>query len=59
MTTAVDQPARYGAPAEPWFAVWLDRYQPATGPAEQLHASYAGIRPLRIRPVTWHHLLPW
>jgi hypothetical protein len=58
-TTVVDQPARLGAPAEAWFAVWLDHYQPVTDPGGQLYASYVGIRPLRIRPVTGRHLLQW
>ena len=51
--------ARYGAPAEPWFAVWLDRYRVVTGSSELPEASYAQIRPLRIRPITWRFLLPW
>jgi len=60
MISADDAPARLGAPAEPWFAVWLDRYEPITDPIKgQPAASYAGIRPLRIRPITWRHLLPW
>lgn len=56
----VDTPARLGAPAEPWFAVWLDSYapvrDPSTGGAE---ASYAGLRPLRIRAVTTRRGMPW
>jgi hypothetical protein len=58
MTASVSQPARLGAMAEPWFAVWLERYRPITEDGRQL-ASYAGIRPLRIRPITWRQLLPW
>ncbi len=60
MQAASDQAARLGAPAEPWFAVWLTGYQVVVDPRNgQLAASYAGIRPLRIRPLTWRHLLPW
>jgi hypothetical protein len=60
MAPADDEHARLGAPAEPWFAVWLNHYQPITdainaNPA----ASYAGIQPLRIRTITWRQLLPW
>lgn len=60
MAPAVDQAARIGAPAEPWFAVWLTHYDLDVDPRNgQPAASYAGIRPLRIRPITWRHLLPW
>jgi hypothetical protein len=59
VTVAVDQSARLGAPAEPWFAVWLPRYEPIDGPNEQPRACYRGIRPLRLRPITWRSLLPW
>jgi len=60
MVAAEDEHARLGAPAEPWFAVWLNRYQPITDPINgKPAASYAGIRPLRIRPITWRQLLPW
>jgi hypothetical protein len=52
MIPPVDSPARRGAPAEPWFAVWLRGYAviPDHG---ALAASYAGSTPLRIRPITW------
>ena len=44
--------ARYGARAEPWFAVWLRNYRIITDYGH-LAASYAGVQPLRIRPITW------
>jgi hypothetical protein len=61
MASAPDAPARLGSPAEPWFAVWLTSYQPVIDPInDEPAASYTGIRPLRIRPITWPHLLlPW
>ena len=60
MAVADEQSTRLGAQAEPWFAVWLARYRPIAHPATgQPAASYAGIRPMRIRPITWQHLLPW
>lgn len=59
MAPGPDEPARLGRPAEPWFAVWLRTYRPVVDPVnDQPAASYAGIRPLRIRPITWRHLLP-
>ena len=49
---APDVPARLGAPAEIWYAVWLARYDvivdPATG---NLAASFAHTRPLRVRRI--------
>lgn len=42
--------ARYGAPAEPWFAVWLRGYRVIANHGH-LAASYADTEPLRIRPV--------
>ncbi len=60
MAPAADQAARLGAPAEPWFAVWLTGYHLEVDPRNgQPAASYTGIRPRRIRPITWRHLLPW
>jgi hypothetical protein len=47
-----EQQARQGALAEPWFAAWLTEYH-LVHQHGHLAASYAGIRPLRIRPVTW------
>lgn len=58
VSALVSQPGRFGAAAEPWFAVWLDRYSPVTDGGRQF-ASYAGNRPLRIRPITWRQMLPW
>lgn len=55
---SLEQDARSGAPAEPWFAVWLGDYHLAEI-AGYLAASYAGTRPLRIRPVTWRSLPVW
>jgi len=52
MQPAPDAEVRQGAQAEPWFAIWLTSYQAVTdhdAPA----ASYAGSRPLRMRPITW------
>jgi len=58
MAPSEDQAARLGARAEPWFAVWLSWYTPITDPINnQPAASYAGIRPLRIRAITWQDLL--
>jgi hypothetical protein len=60
MAPAPDEAARLGARADPWFAVWLTHYDTVIDPASgQPAASYAGIQPLRIRPITWRHLLPW
>ncbi|WP_271189549.1 hypothetical protein [Dactylosporangium matsuzakiense] len=53
ISSIVDQPARLGAPAEPWFAVWLDDYTTTTDDTGGLIASYAHLRPRRIRPITW------
>ncbi|TDD41390.1 hypothetical protein E1288_32970 [Saccharopolyspora elongata] len=52
MMPAPDATARHGAPAEPWFAVWLTTYQVVTNHGH-LMASYADNRPLRIKPITW------
>jgi len=60
MAPVLDSPARLGAAADPWFAVWLTSYNPIIDPVTgQPAASYTGIRPRRIRPITWQHLLPW
>lgn len=41
-----------GAPAEPWFAVWLDTYHLATTSEGELHGlAWIGLTPLRVRPV--------
>ncbi|MFC4004412.1 hypothetical protein ACFS2C_19440 [Prauserella oleivorans] len=47
-----DSAARQGAPAEPWFAVWLATYAVITDHGN-LAASYAATQALRIRPITW------
>jgi hypothetical protein len=52
MLPAPDATARQGAAAEPWFAVWLAAYRVITDHGN-LAASYAGTKPLRIRPITW------
>jgi hypothetical protein len=52
MASAPDAAARRGSPVEPWFAVWLAGYQVVTDHGNPC-ASYAGTRPLRIRPITW------
>lgn len=52
MTHAADIESRLGAPAEPWFAVWLNDYDVIElngTPA----ASYREIEPLRIRPINF------
>jgi hypothetical protein len=39
--------------------VWLNHYRPITDPINgKPAASYASIRPLRIRLITWRRLLP-
>lgn len=59
MAAGPDEPVRLGTPAEPWLAVWLRTYRPIIDPLnDQPAASYAGIRPLRVRSITWRHLLP-
>lgn len=46
-------PARLGAPAEAWFAVWLRDYAVILDPAtDTLAASYTRTGPVRIRPIT-------
>ncbi|CAO5150937.1 conserved hypothetical protein [Frankia sp. AiPs1] len=50
MFPPADGPGRRGAPAEPWFAVWLRGYEVITDHGA-LAASYSGRTPLRIRPV--------
>lgn len=53
MLHAADTPARLGQPAEAWYAVWLDDYHVTVDPINGLPAaSYAGIRPRRVRRVT-------
>ncbi|WP_049795637.1 hypothetical protein [Frankia sp. EAN1pec] len=52
MIPPADAAARRGAPAEPWFAVWLDGYTVTTD-HDTLAASYAGSTPRRIRPLSW------
>lgn len=44
---------RLGAPAEPWYAVWVAGYDVVEHPARPgvLAASWQRIRPLRIRPL--------
>lgn len=50
MVSASDTPARLGAPAEAWYAVWLDHYQVVIDAVNGLPAaSFAGIRPRRVR----------
>jgi hypothetical protein len=55
MAHVPDASARQGARAEPWFAVWLTTYEVVTDHGN-LAASYAGVGPLRIRPLTWNEL---
>lgn len=60
MQVASDHAALLGTAAEPWFAVWLTGYEVVVEARNgQPAASYTGTRPLRIRPLTWRHLLPW
>lgn len=53
LASSADAAKRMGAPAEAWFAVWLSSYR-----LNVLHgnlaASYAEVRPLRIRPINRH-----
>lgn len=44
---------RLGAPSEAWHAVWIRGYTVVDHPAKPgtLAASWATIRPLRIRPI--------
>ena len=50
---AADQLLRQSAPAEPWYAVWVDAYDVISHPAQPgtLAASWRRFPPLRIRPV--------
>lgn len=50
MVSAPDASARQGAPAEPWFAVWLPSYRVIVDHGN-LAASYASIQPLATRPI--------
>jgi hypothetical protein len=52
MLPAPDAAIRQGAPADPWFAVWLADYRVVIVHGD-LAASYADTRLLRIRPITW------
>jgi hypothetical protein len=53
MTHAPDTAARLGQPAEVWYAVWLDGYHTIIDPINGLPAaSFAGIRPRRVRRIT-------
>jgi hypothetical protein len=56
MVKPPDMAARGGKPAEPWFAVWLRTYRVVAGQGH-MAASYIGIEPLRIRPITWKPIL--
>jgi hypothetical protein len=41
-----------GAPAEPWFAVWVDDYQIGIGSDGRPNAAiYANLTPLKVRPL--------
>ncbi|MFI9629271.1 hypothetical protein [Streptomyces sp. NPDC052042] len=44
--------ARMGAPAEPWFTVWLTEYNVVTDHGG-LAAAYDETQLLRTRPITW------
>lgn len=52
MVSSPDAAIRQGKPAEPWFAVWLRAYRVVIDHGN-FAASYAGTRPLRIRPITF------
>jgi hypothetical protein len=53
MVPASDAPARLGAPAEVWYAVWLDHYDVIIDGINGLPAAcFAGIRPRRVRRIT-------
>lgn len=50
MVLGKDHKHRLGAPAEPWFAVWLTAYDIDVHQGFTV-ASYRRIEPLRIRPI--------
>jgi hypothetical protein len=52
MTYSADVESRLGAPAEPWFAAWLNRYDVIELNGDPA-ASYREIEPLRIRPINF------
>jgi hypothetical protein len=55
---AIDTPvdsARLGAPAEPWFSVWVRDYRVITHHGG-LAASFADVPVLRVRSITWRYL---
>jgi len=42
-----------GAPAEPWFAVWVEDYQVGIGTDGRPNAAvYANVAPLKVRPLS-------
>jgi hypothetical protein len=45
------EPARFGAPAEPWYALWTMRYRLIREDDGTLAAGFAGLRVLALRAV--------
>ena len=45
------EPARYGAPAEPWFSLWTRAYRIVRPPEGGIAAGFADVRILAVRPV--------
>jgi hypothetical protein len=45
------EPARYGAPAEPWFRLWTRAYRIVRPPEGGIAAGFDGVRVLAVRPV--------
>lgn len=46
------QPARLGAQAESWYALWTKQYQMTKTPEGHLAASFAGLQVLTLRKIT-------
>lgn len=46
--------SRFGAPAEPWYALWTIRYHLIRDSDERLAAGFAGVRVLALREVRPH-----
>lgn len=44
-------PARFGAAAEPWHALWTFQYRLGPDPDGRLAAGFAGLRVLAVKPV--------
>jgi len=49
--TSQPEPARHGAPAEPWYALWTRQYELMRDDKGNLVAGFAGLRVLVLREV--------